>query len=48
MNAIIDNLEASLSEAHRAKGWQFVQEPLWTTWSLEKFGKLCNLSKRDL
>lgn len=40
MNAIVDNLEALLADAHKTKGWQWVQEPLWTTWSLEKFGKI--------
>ncbi|CAA7267930.1 unnamed protein product [Cyclocybe aegerita] len=38
MNNIIDNLESLLVEAHKAKGCEWVQEePLWTTWSLEKF-----------
>ncbi|KAE9394987.1 hypothetical protein BT96DRAFT_966813 [Gymnopus androsaceus JB14] len=38
MNAIVENLEALVVEAHKNKGWQWVeQEPLWTTWSLEKF-----------
>lgn len=32
-------MELVLFEAHRAKGWQWVeQEPLWATWSLHKFG----------
>ncbi|KAF8644159.1 hypothetical protein AX16_008686 [Volvariella volvacea WC 439] len=40
LNAIIDSMEAVLIEAHKMKGWQWVQkEPLWTSWSLEKFGK---------
>lgn len=40
MNSVIDNMEAVLIEAHKAKGWQWVhEEPLWVTWSLEKFGK---------
>ena len=38
MNALVDSLEGLLFDAHKTKGWQFVQEPLWTTWSLEKFG----------
>ena len=38
MNAIVDSLEAVLFEAHKVKGWQFVQEPLWLSWSLERFG----------
>lgn len=38
MNAIIDSLEGLLFEAHKVKGWQFVQEPLWLSWSLERFG----------
>ncbi|KAH9842852.1 uncharacterized protein C8Q71DRAFT_224381 [Rhodofomes roseus] len=37
MNIIIDNLEGVLVEAHKTKGWRFVQEPLWVSWSLEKF-----------
>ncbi|EPT05941.1 hypothetical protein FOMPIDRAFT_1110010 [Fomitopsis schrenkii] len=37
MNAIIDSLEGLLFEAHKVKGWQFVQEPLWLSWSLERF-----------
>lgn len=32
-------MELVLFEAHRTKGWQWVEEePLWTTWSLHKFG----------
>ena len=39
MNSSIENLEAVLSEAHKMKGWNWVcEEPLWTTWPLEKFG----------
>ncbi|KZT11435.1 uncharacterized protein LAESUDRAFT_710936 [Laetiporus sulphureus 93-53] len=37
MNAIAENLEATLYEAHKTKGWQWVQESMWTTWSLERF-----------
>ncbi|KAH9951291.1 hypothetical protein B0H21DRAFT_275286 [Amylocystis lapponica] len=37
MNTAIENLEAALFEAHKLKGWQWVQEPLWVTWSLDKF-----------
>jgi len=41
MNVVVDNLEALVAEAHKAKGWQWVcQEPLWVTWSLEKFGMI--------
>lgn len=40
MNTVIDNMEGVLIEAHKVKGWQWVhEEPLWVTWSLEKFGK---------
>lgn len=40
MNYIVDNLDALLADAHRTKGWAWVsEEPLWTTWSLEKFGR---------
>lgn len=39
MNNVVENLEALVIEAHKNKGWKWVQwEPLWTTWSLEKFG----------
>lgn len=38
MNSLVDSLEGVLAEAHKTKGWQFCQEPLWVTWSLEKFG----------
>ena len=38
MNSLVESLEALLYDAHRTKGWHFVQEPLWVTWSLEKFG----------
>ncbi|KAF5330371.1 hypothetical protein D9619_005872 [Psilocybe cf. subviscida] len=38
MNNVIENLELVLVDAHKVKGWQWVQqEPLWVTWSLEKF-----------
>ncbi|KAJ7684692.1 hypothetical protein DFH06DRAFT_15252 [Mycena polygramma] len=38
MNAVVDGLDALLIEAHKAKGWHWVsEEPLWVTWSLEKF-----------
>ncbi|KIK63668.1 hypothetical protein GYMLUDRAFT_221911 [Collybiopsis luxurians FD-317 M1] len=38
MTAIVDNLEVLVIDAYRNKGCQWVQqEPLWTTWSLEKF-----------
>jgi hypothetical protein len=40
MSNTINGLEAVLIEAHRVKGWKWVvEEPLWVTWSLEKFGK---------
>ena len=39
----MDSLEALVSEAHKAKGWAWVQsEPLWCTWTLEKFGTFTN------
>ena len=38
MTKIIRNLEQLLHEVHKTKGWKFVEEPLWVTWSLEKFG----------
>ncbi|KAI0797853.1 hypothetical protein C8Q75DRAFT_801766 [Abortiporus biennis] len=37
MNSLVENLESVVYDAHKQKGWQFVQEPLWITWSLEKF-----------
>jgi hypothetical protein len=34
-------MESLLFEAHKTKGWKWVQEePLWVTWPLEKFGRL--------
>lgn len=40
MNTVIDNMEALLIEAQKAKGWKWVdKEPMWLTWSLEKIGK---------
>lgn len=35
-------MELVLFEAHRTKGWQWVEEPLWTSWSLHKFGAVVN------
>lgn len=41
MVMIIDGMESILVDAHQAKGWVWVsEEPLWMTWSLERFGKL--------
>ncbi|KAF8350860.1 hypothetical protein F5887DRAFT_876109 [Amanita rubescens] len=38
MNTVIDNMEALLIEAQKTKGWKWVdEEPMWLTWSLEKF-----------
>ncbi|KAF8919670.1 hypothetical protein CPB85DRAFT_820811 [Mucidula mucida] len=38
MNSVIDAMEALVADAHRNKGWHWVQnEALWVTWSLEKF-----------
>jgi hypothetical protein len=40
MNNVVQNMESLLNEADKAKGWKWVHgEPLWTTWSLERFGK---------
>lgn len=36
-------MELVLFEVHRAKGWQWVEEPLWTSWSLHKFGMVADL-----
>ncbi|KAF8636677.1 hypothetical protein AX17_003483 [Amanita inopinata Kibby_2008] len=39
MNTVVDNMDALLIEAQKAKGWKWVhEEPLWLTWSMEKFG----------
>lgn len=47
MNNIIDNLELVLIDAHKVKGWQWVQEtPLWVTWPLEAFGKFVRPASR--
>ncbi|THH04697.1 hypothetical protein EW145_g5332 [Phellinidium pouzarii] len=36
--SIMDNLEEVVFEAHKHKGWAWVHsEPLWCTWTLEKF-----------
>jgi len=37
MNALIESLEETFYDAHKMKGWAFVHEPMWCTWSLEKF-----------
>jgi len=38
LNSAVDKMELVLFEAHRTKGWQWVEEePLWTSWSLHKF-----------
>ncbi|KAG7452854.1 uncharacterized protein BT62DRAFT_879574 [Guyanagaster necrorhizus] len=38
MNTVIDTLEGLVTEAHKNKGWHWVQhEPLWVTWPLNKF-----------
>jgi len=43
MASIVESLEALLFDAVKAKGWMWVnEEPLWTTWSLERFG-MCAL-----
>jgi len=40
MCSVIENLEALVIDAHKNKGPTWVQqEPLWVTWSLEKFGQ---------
>lgn len=43
MNSVVENMETLLFEAHNYKGWRWIQEePLWVTWSMEKFGRsLC-------
>jgi hypothetical protein len=41
MASIVDSIEALLYDASKIKGWTWVHsEPLWTTWTLEKFGAL--------
>uniref|UniRef100_A0A0W0FZT6 Uncharacterized protein n=1 Tax=Moniliophthora roreri TaxID=221103 RepID=A0A0W0FZT6_MONRR len=41
MVAVIENFEALVIEAHKNKGWQWVEkEPLWTTWSLNQFASM--------
>ncbi|KAF8630381.1 hypothetical protein AX15_002940 [Amanita polypyramis BW_CC] len=38
MNTVIDIMEALLIDAQKTKGWKWVdEEPMWLTWSLEKF-----------
>lgn len=43
----MENLEALLHETNKTKGLDAVQEPLWTTWSLEKFGMCHQTSRTD-
>lgn len=39
----MESLEEVIYEAHRMKGWNWVhEEPLWCTWTLEKFGMFSN------
>ena len=39
MGAVVDNLEALYHEAQKTKGPKWCkEEPLWLSWSLEKFG----------
>ncbi|KZV85103.1 hypothetical protein EXIGLDRAFT_682097 [Exidia glandulosa HHB12029] len=39
MISVVDNLDAVVTEAHKQKGWLWIHtEPLWQTWTLEKFG----------
>lgn len=48
LNSVVDKMELVLFEAHRMKGWQWVaEEPLWTSWSLHKFGTVVNLGIRS-
>nr|GAT51081.1 predicted protein [Mycena chlorophos] len=38
MNSVVEGLEVLLIDAHKVKGCQWAaEEPLWATWSLEKF-----------
>ncbi|KAI0035757.1 hypothetical protein K488DRAFT_42740 [Vararia minispora EC-137] len=38
MAAVVEGLDTLIAEAHKAKGWEWVHgEPLWVTWTLEKF-----------
>jgi len=37
LNTQVETLENLFYETHKTKGWHAVQQPLWTTWSLEKF-----------
>jgi hypothetical protein len=39
MNTVVESLETVLIEAYKVRGWKWCQEePMWTTWPLEKFG----------
>lgn len=40
-------MEGVLFEASKVKGWQWCQEPLWTTWSLQKFGEIQRLHMKS-
>ena len=41
MSLLIDQAEKIFFEAYRTQGWEFaLTEPLWLTWTLERFGEL--------
>lgn len=40
MNNIMTSLEELVTEAHKLKGWTWIEsESMWCTWTLEMFGK---------
>lgn len=46
MAHLIESLETLLYDACKLKGWKWVhEEPLWSTWTLEKFGMKLNQFK---
>jgi len=39
MSSVLDNMDALMFEAEKLKGFQWChEEPLWTSWPIEKFG----------
>jgi hypothetical protein len=49
MNTVLDNMDALMFEAEKLKGFQWChEEPLWTSWPIEKFGRQTFTPRRQL
>jgi len=49
MSTVLDNMDALMFEAEKLKGFQWChEEPLWTSWPIEKFGRQSFPSRRHL